>query len=94
MSKHIETKPVEELDEGDIVTFKQADKKLGQYRRFTHEKVTGTVVGAESTVVITVDRKGFPDSYEIPAGTPMRVHVKDEAPVYEGVEEDTEPVKA
>lgn len=87
MSKHVEVKPVEELAEGDIVTIRQEGRKLGQFRRYTHEKVAGTVVGQDSTIVITRDRGDFPDSYEIPAGTLMRVHVKDTAPV------DTEPVE-
>lgn len=67
-------KAVETLAEGDIATFKQDGRKLGQFRRYTHEKITKVTKVKDGIKVATEDKKGFTDAYVIPAGTEMRVH--------------------
>lgn len=67
-------KAVETLAEGDIATFKQAGRKIGQFRRYTHEKVTKVTPKLKTVTVATEDKNGFKDTYTIPVGTEMRVH--------------------
>jgi hypothetical protein len=82
---------VENLQVGDIATFRQGGK-VALYKKHLHEKVTNVTDDPDDTSVLvtTVNKKGIEDQYLIPNGTVMRVHFRAEAEDYDVPAEDAD----